>query len=254
MDPELEKAFQNVCEIILGKKMGKIKDYEAWLKSYVPDQLVTKSPLSGRTIYSPAFEFWRRVGNNIIGEAESLELGKQGIPKESVVRLNLKNAGELLKPISKLSSEAIVGSNISVEKCGAYGYSMHCYDGTYFVQSKYSACCFWPRQSEYAFGCAHLFSSKFCINCYYSLNLTRCFEMLDCNTCSDSYFCHNSENLDNCIFCFNAKNLKYAICNLELGREQYMRIKKILLDEITKKLEINKKIDLSIYNVGCRGK
>ncbi|MFH0817693.1 MAG: hypothetical protein V1909_03600, partial [Candidatus Micrarchaeota archaeon] len=87
--------------------------------------------------------------------------------------------------------------------------------------------------------------------CYNSVKLTRCFEMDSCRSCSDSYFSHNCEGLSNCMFCFNAKSLRYAIGNVEVGREQYMKIKKRVLDEIVKKLEKDKNLDLDIYNIGC---
>ncbi len=54
------------------------------------------------------------------------------------------------------------------------------------------------------------------------------------------------------MFCFNAKNLSYAIGNVQLQKEQYLRLKKIVLEEIAGKLEKEKQLDLSIYNVGCK--
>ena len=73
--------------------------------------------------------------------------------------------------------------------------------------------------------------------------------MSDCNNCRDSYFCYNSENLSDCMFCFNAKAKSYAIGNVEVGREKYMKIKGIILDEIVKRLEKDKKLDINIYNL-----
>ena len=88
------------------------------------------------------------------------------------------------------------------------------------------------------------------INCYHSVKLTRCFEMDNCRDCADSMFCHNCEALSNCMFCFNIKSKRYAIGNVEVGREPFMRIKKMVLDELVSKLERDKKFDVSIYNLG----
>ncbi|MBM3228892.1 hypothetical protein FJZ26_00515 [Candidatus Parvarchaeota archaeon] len=63
---------------------------------------------------------------------------------------------------------------------------------------------------------------------------------------------HNCESLDNCMFCFNTKSKRYAIANKEVGREAYMKIKKLFLDEIGEKLEKNKDLKTSIYTIGCR--
>ncbi|MDD5337635.1 MAG: hypothetical protein PHS02_04080 [Candidatus ainarchaeum sp.] len=99
------------------------------------------------------------------------------------------------------------------------------------------------------FGCDTIFDSAFCINCYHSVKLTRCFEMDSCRDCSDSCFCHNSEGLSNCMFCFNSKGLRYAIGNVEVGKEEYARMRKVLLDAIGKRLEKDKDLKLSIYNL-----
>ncbi len=46
-------------------------------------------------------------------------------------------------------------------------------------------------------------------NCNYCYN---------CNKCNN---CDNCDDCDNCYLCRNAKNLRYAICNVELGKEDY---------------------------------
>ena len=53
------------------------------------------------------------------------------------------------------------------------------------------------------------------------------------------------------MFCFNAKSLRYAIGNVEVGMEKFMEIKARLVGELAEKLEKNKRLDLSIYNFGC---
>ncbi|MEW6529128.1 MAG: hypothetical protein AB1391_04515 [Candidatus Micrarchaeota archaeon] len=120
---------------------------------------------------------------------------------------------------------------------------------SFFHQSKNVAYSFWPKYAEHVFGTYMVFYSEYCINCYKSTKLKRCFEVDNSYNCSDCYFCYNCENLSDCMFCFNTKSKRYAIGNVEIGREQYMRIKKIVLGEITTKLENDKKLDLSIYNI-----
>ncbi len=56
------------------------------------------------------------------------------------------------------------------------------------------------------------------------------------------------------MLCFNVKSKRYAIANVEIGREEYLRIKKLLLYDITKRLEKEKRLETSIYNLGCGGK
>ena len=76
--------------------------------------------------------------------------------------------------------------------------------------------------------------------------------MDSCRDCSDSYFCHNIENCDNCMFCFNIKSKRYAIGNVEYPKEEYLKIKKLVLAELVSKIEKDKKLEMDIYNIGCK--
>ncbi|MEW6528327.1 MAG: hypothetical protein AB1391_00410 [Candidatus Micrarchaeota archaeon] len=249
MKKRMENAFESTSQIIFRKRLCGLDNYSDWLSLHVSKPLERSSAISKQTVYCPNILFFKFLGNGIVTLAESIELGKKSILKEDAENLTLSNATLLLKEISYTTTEAVVGTNLDVEKSDIYGYSYHCYNGTYFVYSKYCAYCFWPRESEYCFGSVYTFNSKFCIKCYYSTNLTRCFEMLNCYNCSDCYFCYNSENLMECMFCFNTKSKRYAIGNIKVGKENYVKIKKIMMDEIVKRLEKDKKIDINIYNI-----
>jgi hypothetical protein len=55
------------------------------------------------------------------------------------------------------------------------------------------------------------------------------------------------------MFCFNVKNKRYAIGNVEVGREQYTRVKKLLLDYVGSQLAKTQSLDFDIYSIGKRG-
>jgi hypothetical protein len=182
---------------------------------------------------------------------ESIELGKKKIPEEEARSITLKNASEKLDGIKYVTSDVMVGNNLDLRETSTCMGSQHCLDGCWYIYSKCDAYCFWPSESEYSFGCHFIFNSRFCMKCYNSVNLTRCFEVNDSHNSSDCYFCNNVENLQNCMFCFNVKSLRYAIGNVEIGREKYLEIKKKIIDEIADKLEKDKRLDINIYNLGC---
>ena len=54
------------------------------------------------------------------------------------------------------------------------------------------------------------------------------------------------------MFCFNVKNLHYAIGNAEVGKEKYLQARKLVLGEITEKLGKERKLEMDIYNIGAR--
>ncbi|MFA6530582.1 MAG: hypothetical protein WCT31_02540 [Candidatus Micrarchaeia archaeon] len=87
------------------------------------------------------------------------------------------------------------------------------------------------------------------MNCYNSYRLARCFEVDTSEDCTGCYFIHNCENVHDSMFCFNVKSKRYAIANVELGREKYMKIKERIVNEIAGKLGKDKKLELSIYDI-----
>ncbi|MFA6531017.1 MAG: hypothetical protein WCT31_04760, partial [Candidatus Micrarchaeia archaeon] len=82
-----------------------------------------------------------------------------------------------------------------------------------------------------------VFDSEFSMKCYDSVKLTRCFEVDGGRGCSDTYFSHNVEGLQNCAFCFNAKSKQYSVGNSEVGRERFMEVKKMVQEWVLEELE-----------------
>jgi hypothetical protein len=249
---KIEDAFQETTKVVLGRKLTKLSDYRTWLLRYVGGAVNVRSEVSNNPVYVPNIIFYTSIKRNLVTLEEAEELGKRHVPHEVINALTLANAHQKLKEILYVTSDVKEGENSDVRESGTYMNAHHCLNGVFYIYSKYDAYCFWPRETEYSFGCHYLFASKFCIQCHNSVALTRCFEVSDSNKCSDCYFCHNCENLNDCMFCFNVKSKRYAIGNIEVGREKYMKIRKLLLEEIGQRLEKEKNLDLSIYSFGCR--
>ncbi|MFA5077382.1 MAG: hypothetical protein WC488_03065 [Candidatus Micrarchaeia archaeon] len=249
---EVESAFATVTRLLLGKKLGPLQAYKKWLTKYGPTVVKSVSPTSGKTVYVAPLPAFLEIKGNSVTLEESLELGKQHVSEAELKELNLSNAARLLKDIKHTTSEVVTGNCADISQCANYGLnSAHAFASSFVFAMKYVAYSYRPRNSEYVFGGSDVFYSNCCLNCHHSTNLIRCFEVSDSNNCSDCYFCHNSEGLSNCIFCFNAKSLRYAIGNKEVGREQYTKVKKLVLDEMIKTLERDKTLDYDIYNIGC---
>lgn len=249
---ELERSFGSLTKTLLGKELTDLHSYADWLQKNIRASNEQKSAISGKPIYLPYFSFFQETKDRLVTLEEMAEIAEKRLREKNVGELTLSNSRELLKPISAYCPEVHHGQTVKVEKTSLYGESSYGYLVEGMVKSRYCAYCLWPRECEHVYGCDFVFSSKFCLKCYKSENLTRCFEVSHSNNCSDCYFCYNCDNLQECMFCFNAKSLRYAIGNVELGRDGYMRIKKLVLEEIAGKLEKEKRFDLSIFNAGCR--
>jgi len=192
-----------------------------------------------------------KLHGNLITLKEAEEHKNLKISDEDLNDLSLSNAKEKIKKIKFISRDARIEPSIDLEDVVYYAEAMHCSHGIYYTYSKYCSYCCFPRKSEYAYGSWTLLNSKFCINCYESSKLTRCFEVAESTNCQDCYFCYNSENLDNCMFCSNATSKRYAIGNVEIGKEKYTELKNKILESINEELEKKKDLKWDIYNIGC---
>ncbi|MFH1284980.1 MAG: hypothetical protein ABIH99_00175, partial [Candidatus Micrarchaeota archaeon] len=249
----IENAFDETCRILLGKKLsGGIDRYGKWLSKHTGEPPKTKSVVSGRDVFVPQLEFYLPIKERFVTLEESLEFGKRKSSEEVLGKLKLSNAVEKLAEISFIAPDDVYGRVLNAIDSVSYGDgSVNIYKSAVAYRLKNVTHSLWITNSEYIFGSYVVFFSSFCINCYNSTNLTRCFEVDSSTDCNDCYFCHNCENLKDCMFCFNTKSKRYAIGNVEIGKEKYEKIKKRLLEEIAKTLENKGKIDANIFSIGC---
>ncbi|MFH1447352.1 MAG: hypothetical protein ABIG39_00675 [Candidatus Micrarchaeota archaeon] len=248
----IDDAFSRTCKLIFGRTIpGGVEVYSDWLTMHIQSMEGCSSVLSDEGFYRGDYgNYFDLPKDRLIGFREGSILGENAkLSKEEVGGLSFGNAHEFIGRIAFFSTEIYVEPNENTIDCPLTGYSSNSYRTFPLVYSKYCAYTFWPRSCEHLFGCRQMFDSAFCINCYYSVKLTRCFEMDGCRDCSDSYFCHNCENVRNSMFCFNTKNKRYAIGNVEVGMEEYMRIKKVLLGFVSKELNAKKSLGLGIFNL-----
>jgi len=250
----MEKAFQTTTQVLLGKPLVGLAGYEKWLLRHVRVPEKSVSAASGKPLYLVPLTFSAMMDKRSLSLEESMEWGTKSISEIEAESLNLKNAVSVLDKIRYSTTEIKDGDNRDIKEAVNYGNSASCYYGSMFWTAKYCAYDFWVRYAEYEFGCDLVFYSSFCINCYSSTYLTRCFEVAASLNCSDCYFCYNCEGLRDCMFCFNVKAKRYAIGNVELGKEKYMEVKKMLLSEIGKQLEKSHDCQIDIYNLGAIGK
>lgn len=252
---EIEQAFQTTSALLFGKPLTNMQDYEEWLFRHVRGRVKQKkSKISETLVLVPDVKFYNGLGSNVVTLQESLELGlRDKLKPGEIASLNLANASEVLAGIKTTTPEIIFSENIGTEESCCYGPTQYCYKVTFTWFSKYIAYSFWSRDSEYLFGCSNVAAGcSFSMKCYSSTKLTRCFEVNDSNNCTDSYFCHNCEGLIECMFCFNTKGKRYAIGNVEIGKETYLKLKKMLQNQIYEELQRTKKLEYDIYGIGNR--
>ena len=251
----MEEAFRRATKLVLGKELSGLEKYKGWLLSRIPPGEMRKSVLSGKEIFVGNYAKYMTVPKSrTVLEAEALSLVEAAPKPVGAEAITLSSAHKFVDKTAYLSLDYHDGTNKNVMNCMAYAYSSNAMFCAPCVQIKDSAYNWWPRSSEHLFGCGMLFDSSFCLHCYQSSKLSRCFEVDSSNNCSDCYFCHNCENVQSGIFCFNAKNLRCAIGNIEVGREEFDKAKQALLSRTMPAIAAGKKADFDIFNLACFGK
>ncbi len=247
----IEKAWKTTTKIILKKELEDIDSYKKFLLRHVNGIREVSSPLTEKQmVVQDAIPFSELKNKKIVKEKEGAFLSKKlKLNEEEIESLELGNVLEKVGKIAYAVTELRVFENINLIKTAVGIKSSNCYHGCNYIRNRFCAYSYWPRNSEYTFGSAEAMNSSFCINCYYSGNLTRAFEVDSSSNSSDVYFCHNVDNVHNALFSFNAKNLSYAIANVKLGAEKFNEIKSSLLEQIEEELEKNKWIKLDIMNL-----
>ena len=254
----IERAFSTTSKLVTGRALEGIDSYSKFLFRHVPRNVYVKSGLSGKSLVVAGFRAYLMdlydIAPRILDQYEIDEIGKTAV-RESVAEnlaFDPQQLAKSLYPIAYSSLQKNAGKITNVKNGGIVISSEDCYEGCAFVQSKKCAYCYWPRESESIFGSAVLWSSAFCINCYYSKKLTRCFECDNCDSCSDTYFSHNCEGMRESMFCFNTKSLGYSIGNVQLPMDKYKKTKAAILEQIGAELEKEKDLKWDVFTLGSR--
>lgn len=250
----IQDAFEKTAKLLFGKPIGKLSDYENWLEKNTRKKERGVSALSNKPIIIVDYSSFSNIPKNrLVKFGEALKIGENmRISEAEASRLTIQNAHEFLGNIAFCPPEYEQGTNTNTIECATTASCSNCLQCAPCIFSKYSAFTFWPRTSEHVFGCSMVFDSSFCMNSYYSLKLHRCLEMDACRDCADSLFCHNVESSADCMFCFNAKNLRHAVGNAQLPTEKYASIKASLLAQLSWELMRKKSLKHDIYSIGVQ--
>ena len=131
----------------------------------------------------------------------------------------LQQFRELQLKVPRLSS--FVFQNVASEYVNGAAFNKNCY--MCFVSDHnedmlYSYATFGSRTSSDLLNCSE------CEMCYECLTCTKCYQTRyseDCSNSQNLLFCKNCTNCQDCIGCVNLKNVRYAIFNQVVSKEEY---------------------------------
>ncbi|MBI5046332.1 hypothetical protein HZC07_01225 [Candidatus Micrarchaeota archaeon] len=250
---EVQEAFDKTNEILFGKPIGNIQNYEAWLTNRTLAGKLGKSAITNKPIYLPKYSIFKTVPENCAAEVEALpDLSKKSVPIDE--NETMENLAKKLPGILPFIVEFEEGENSNIQDSTIYFNLHYAYKAIDCFRSKYVAYSFWLDECDHVFGNFRSFYCSFSINCFKSIKVTRSFEVDSSKNCSDVMFCHNCDNVRDSIFCFNAKNKRYAIANVEVGKDAFMKAKAVLVKYILDELEKKRYLEINVHNIGAKKK
>jgi hypothetical protein len=252
---EVEDAFTKTAKLLLGTELRGIDAYGGWLGRHVPLPHPAKSALSGKEVWAPPFLNYlgKEFNPSRIISMEEMEK----VVASPFKAADLKGAGvadmlaKFIRPVAFHCGNFRYKSHENMEKASGAGDGRnvyYCEDVYHDVKNiAYSN---YTLFSENMFGCRGVSHSAFCIHAYNSTAMNRCFEVDGCSNSRDLLFCHDCEGLSDCMFCFNAKNLRFAIGNVPMVPERYRQVKSLILGSIGNELRKAKDMKWDIYSIG----
>ncbi len=243
----LDNEFEKTTQLLFGKGISNMDVFSTWLTEYSFPGKEIKTAIDKKPFYIvPDYFLLRNIPiNRIISDSE---LSKLPDIKLDFGRITLSSILRSIADIGYYNLDVIEGQNNDVENGIVYMNVYNVKSVCDVFESKHVGYSQYIYGGDHLFGCYRLFFSQFSIHCYNSTNITSCFECDSCKECTWCYFCHNCQGCHDCLFCSNARNKRYAIFNQEVGKEKYLEIKKMLLEEVITSLEKNKRFDKSIFD------
>lgn len=89
--------------------------------------------------------------------------------------------------------------------------------------------------SAYLYFSINTSDSSFCIKVKDSKTLSNCFDVDWSAKCSDCICCYDCYDIRDCMFCFHIQSKRFCIGNMQFEKEEYYKIKVLLIKEILDK-------------------
>lgn len=138
------------------------------------------------------------------------------------------------KEINYITGEKYINSKEVAESDGIYN-SAFVFGSVSIFDSKNIVFSYKIFDCNYMLGCRDDSSCTLGIRVKESIYCSSCFEVSWSNKVSRSMFIHDSFDLYECLFCSHLRSKKYCIANMQFEKEEYLKIKKIVIDWIISK-------------------
>lgn len=135
------------------------------------------------------------------------------------------------KEVNYITSEKYINSKDISESDGIYG-SLQVYRSSSIFDSKNIAFCYKIFDGSYLVASRDSSSCSLGIRVKESIYCSSGFEISWSSKVSRCMFVHDCFDLYECLFCSHIRSRKYCIANMQFDKDEYFRIKKMVVDWI----------------------
>jgi len=247
--PAVEKAFSDAAKIVLGQERKPISAFVPYLQERTIPIMKVKGKFGTPTFHT-GFPLVKDIPATSLCTLEEAMQQNKPLLKEEQTALSLVEMARLISEKAAFSLDFVDGACRDYVDVSQVIDSSEVYSTWDTTSSTRSACSDGVIQSKYIFGCSfRQLDSEFCIKCCDIIECKRCFEVDSSSHCTSCYYSHNIEGCEECILCCNVKGMRYAVLNQQLGKDEYLRVKKMLLGYINAELDKKKKVPRSIFKL-----
>ncbi|MFA6214572.1 MAG: hypothetical protein WC717_04820 [Candidatus Micrarchaeia archaeon] len=249
--PAIRKALDSCCRVVLGKEAGTPEKLSGWLlKRAVKVKKVMG--MKGTPTYHSDYPMLCKIpASHVVTLDEAIEeSGRQKIAIGDGETPSLDEVAKRAGSIALFTFEKREGRCLGITEGPGASDSTDCHRLLYAFSNTLSGYSSVVTESKYVFGgYLRILNSEFCLSCYNLTQCAKCFETDSSYRSRGLYFCHNCENVEEGILCFNLKGARYAILNQQVSKEEYMRVKRMLLDYVNKELEEKGELGRSVFSL-----
>ncbi|MBI3620308.1 hypothetical protein HY214_04165 [Candidatus Roizmanbacteria bacterium] len=147
---------------------------------------------------------------------------------------SIKDVLRAWKQINYITGEKYINSREVSESDGIYS-SVFVYHSVSVFDSKNIIFSYKVFDNNYMLASRDNSSCTLGIRVKESIYCSSCFEVSWSNKVSRSMFIHDGFDLYECLFCSHLRSKKYCIANMQFGKDEYFRVKKMVIDWILEK-------------------
>lgn len=187
---------------------------------------VYKSAIGGQDVYASGEYKYKEL----ITPDESKDLGDNVFSKEGIASLKDLIGSLKEKKLTTFRGSRSLNSDELEESDDIYS-STFVYNSTHIFGSQKIMFSYGNRACEYLMACKGNGESSFGIRLWDSGSVSNSFDIHWCGKSANCYFCVDSYDLRDCMFCFHIKSKQYCIGNMQFEEAEYKQLKQMILTE-----------------------